>query len=187
MRGDYVRLFSGTHREIQKLEEHITHIRNQVYTELDEHREAINADTVELNVQNSRLDDVEKKLDMIAMRLEKLSQALAVSEESHAYTPLTVQEQQVFLALYTIEHELCLRDLALRAGVPLQVIPALLESMAFKSIPLQQNIIDGECRIALEKGFKTLHAKNNVVLISDIAKFNTQMRQHVTLDRFTAL
>lgn len=186
-----MRFFGNAHKELQQLERSVALIRDQVYSELDEHREAINADTLELNLQASRLDDVEKKLEMISLKLEKLTTSLehVTVDDSYTYTPLTVHEQQVFIALYTADAEqwMSLRDISLRAGVQLSMVPSLLESMVFKNIPLRRELCGDECKVLLDKSFKTHHAKNNVVFISDLAKFNAQTRQHVTLDRFSAL
>jgi len=176
-------IFSNAkHTELEKA---ITSLRDQVYVELDEHREAINADNIELCTHTDRLDEIEQRLDVLFAKVERLTSAVTQSAPQQP-TPLTIDEQKLFLALYTADNDewISLRDLSLRSGIALHALPSAIESMTFKNIPVSQRHERGECKVHLDTTFRTMQAKHNVITICDIAKHNSQMRQHMTLDKF---
>lgn len=175
-----------TKDSVERLETSVQHLREQVFLELDEHREAINADNTELCVHSDRLDELERKIDILCGRVEKLTKVQTTTTPHNA--PLTFEEQQVFLAIYTEEQEnwLSVRDVALKAGVHLHAVPSIIDSMLYKNIPLEQTVISGECHIQLDDTFRHQQAKHNIISISEVAKTHMSARHHVTLDRFSS-
>src|SRR3989338_517590 len=94
----------------------LKHLLAQLREELDEHRTAINENTDEIQSNYAYIQELGNKIDQLAQRFEHM-EALLQNQSKHSITqPLTYEEKQVFLALYTEETPLSHAALAQRTG-----------------------------------------------------------------------
>ena len=138
---------------------------NKVRKILDEHLSAINDNTTEIQVLFDYLQDVEKKMDSLGRRLDAL-QLEELSFGKLNVSPLGVTEKKIFLILYTEAHPLTFEEIACKSGVQIHAVRANISSLSEKGVPLQRSFTGGQFFFSLNKDFKDMQAKENVVNLS---------------------
>ena len=118
------RYFSKKPKEFDfELKEALKGIKN----ELDEHLEAVNANTSEIQTSYECMNEINDKLEKLAERVERVEMFLqkydnfTVVEKSFDVKPLTKTEQHVFLVIYALEDEKGLvsyADISRKTGLP---------------------------------------------------------------------
>jgi hypothetical protein len=163
--------------EVSAIRSEITTLREEV----EEHLEAINGNTNEIDVQNSficeidnRLSKVEEKMDEIHFLLKQIVTRANVSLE------LSKDEQRVFLILYTHEKFMRTSRISQKSMIDVEIVEDSLNAMMDKGIPLEREVLDGEVYFRMNKEFKLRQAKEHVIKIdSDVtSQFqNTLLKQ----------
>ena len=147
---------------------------DSIKLELDEHREAINANSMELQESYSCLGDFNNKLDKLNERLEKIEVFLqmhchfAPEQKPFDVKPLTKQEQQVFLVIYALEDEKGLvssADIAKKTGLPHYLVAEYIARLVQKGIPLIKKYINNASFLKLNPEFKRVQAMENILQI----------------------
>jgi len=133
---------------------------------LEEHLSSINDNTGEIQVLFDYLNDVEKKVDRLSERLDRLQLNQDLSVERQSIEPLTTTEKKIFLVLYTEEHPLTFEEVAQKSRIDVVTAKENISSLVNKSVPLQRSFCNGQFFFALNKDFKDLQAKENIVNLS---------------------
>lgn len=139
--------------------------------EIEEHLSAINENTAEIQVLFDFLQQLEKKIDHLALRLDTLQSALKDSPHYPALTgkkeyALTALEKQIFLALYTESTPLSFQEIAVKANLPASLIPECISTLIEKGIPLVKSFYNDRLFLTLEPQFKEWQARENVINLS---------------------
>lgn len=142
------------------MEKELASIRNA----LEEHLNAINENTSEIQAMFDYLQEVETKIERLSQRLDQLQLQQETKEKS--ITPLTRIEQQVFLALYTEEIPLSYYEIAVKTQLPLAVTQETVAALARKGVPLVRSFVNEQLFLRLEPKFKEKQAKENVINLS---------------------
>jgi signal transduction histidine kinase len=165
----------GQSEKLAQIEQSTKAAFSKVKEELDEHLEAINQNTSESQAQSEQLKLLEQKVDKLSEKLEHLLELLGTK---HVYRvePLTLREQEVFIALYTMqEYKLCTAKLiAYKTGLPVPMIDEVIDALITKGVPIYRRDIDGEYELILDPLFKQEQAKSNII------QLNKDMVRHVT-------
>ena len=147
--------------------------------ELDEHLEAINENTVEIQTIYGCMDELNLKLEKIAERLERVelfmqsSSDFVVEENTFDVKPLTKTEQHVFLVIYALDGEnglISYADISRKTGLPSYVVSEYIARLLDKGIPLIKKYVNNVPYIRLNPSFKSMHAKENIVAIDTVQK-----------------
>lgn len=140
----------------------------EVKQEFEEHLSAINENTAEIQVLFDFLQQLEKKIDGLSLRLDTIQLAL---KSNPAMTgrkeyALTTVEKQVFVALYTESAPLSFQEIAVKANVPAALVPECISWLIEKGIPLTKSFYNDRLFLTLDRQFKDLQAKENVINLS---------------------
>ena len=148
---------------------------DEVNEQFEDHLQAINENTNEIESNYELLSDLNKKIDKISERLEKIELFLHEKanfnlEEKQEFSiePLTKREKEVFLILYTLEETkdyVTYLDIAKRTGLTEDLVSSYIKSLIDKDIPILKKYINGKAHLRLNAAFKTLQAKENILQI----------------------
>lgn len=151
-----------------------------VKKQFEEHLQAINENTVEIESNHSYFSDLDLKLNKLAERLDQIQFFLQRNSnftigtiESFEIKPLTRKEQYVFLVLYALEDEkgsVTYLDIAKRTGIPESLVRDYMASIITKGVPVLKKYINGKAYMKLDKEFKRLQTKENILMIDTAQK-----------------
>ena len=135
-----------------------------VREEMDDHLTSINENTEELASQETHIDELESKFDKLKEQLDDIQMMLSKVLAKNKEFTLSDSEKSVFMVLYAVEQTpLSFGDVAIRTGLTELAIKAHIFSMINKGIPILEREIDGQSFFRLDKKFKELQAKENVL------------------------
>lgn len=133
---------------------------------LEEHLYAINENTTEIQVMFDYLQEVETKVDKLSRRLDQLQLSQDLPADKPLIRPLNHLEKSFFLILYTEENPLTIEELASKSTNSPALAAECLSSLAHKGIPIHRSFTNNQFFFSIEKQFKELQAKENVVNFS---------------------
>ncbi|MEW5897096.1 MAG: hypothetical protein AB1668_05360 [Nanoarchaeota archaeon] len=133
---------------------------------LQEHFNSINDNTAEIQSLFDYIQELEIKIDKLAQRLDKvqLTQGSPITRPS--VFSLSQTEKKIFLVLYTEEIPLSCQEIAIKASLPLTIIPECISSLIGKGIPFQRSFFNNQLFFRLDPQFKEKQAKENIVNLS---------------------
>ena len=138
----------------------------KVRQQLEEHLSAINENTSEIQALFDYLQDIETKMDRLAQRLDQLQLGQENQVEKKMITSLNQIEKKVFLALYTEETPVSYKEIAVKANLPLALIPECISSLCDKRIPFQRSFYNDTLFLKLDPQFKEAQARENLINLS---------------------
>jgi len=172
-RKDY---FSKRPKDIDfKFKEALKSVKN----ELDEHLEALNENTSEIQTSYGCMNEINDKLEKLTERVEAIEIFLQQQsnfdaiEKIFEVKPLTKTEQHVFLIIYALEDEKGLVshvDICRKTGLPSYVVSEYIARLVEKGIPLMKKYINNTPYIRLNPEFKRIQAKENILMIDTAQK-----------------
>lgn len=158
-KGEEVTFISET---VKNVELAIKAMRN----DLDEHLEDINANTNEILANYEFLCRLEEKIEKLNERIDGLELSLK-KEPARArenMPPLTPREQQVFLVLYEAgENFLSYLEIGRKLGLSEAIVSDCITSLIAKGVPVVKRYINKKSYLSIEKGFRELQTKENIV------------------------
>jgi DNA-binding MarR family transcriptional regulator len=144
--------------------------------ELDEHLNAINENTNEISANHEYLCELDYKINKLSERIDQLQLFLeqnlgfkAQKQPKYQLKPLTNNEQDVFLVLYTLEEKkgaVSYADIAKRTGLSEELVGSYITRMIEKGVPIIKRYINNEPFLRLDPQFKRLQAKENLLGLS---------------------
>ena len=157
-------------RKIKGIDVGVNHAFSKVRQELDEHLDAINQNTSELSVTNQYVAHLESKIEKLNERLDELTVGKTVEEDLSAYEDvsitLSIREQEVFLLLYIANEKKSISYLSRYLGLTAEFIQQYISRLVSKGVPIRTyESADGERVYSLERGFKDLQARKNIIAL----------------------
>jgi len=152
---------------------------NELKNELNEHLEAINENTNEVQLNYECMNELNDKMEKIAERLERIELFLQansnfiVEEKSFDIKPLTKTEQHVFLVIYALEDEKGLvsySDISKKTGLASYLISEYIARLVEKGVPVIKKYVNNLPHLKLNPDFKRLQAKENLLMIDTAQK-----------------
>ncbi len=138
--------------------------------EFDDHLDAINRNTNEIQGNYEFLCELEKKLDKISERLDFIDTKLFGNSDIKKIH-LTPKEQEVFLILYSNDSGVSIEELARKLAYTYDLVEDTVDNIVLKGIPVLKQIYNGSIKLHLDLKFKDLQTRENVVGInSSLAK-----------------
>jgi len=158
-------------------------VTNQLHTtfseikgELNEHLDAINENTSEVNANYEYLCEIDSKIDKLSERMDQIQLFLQKNlglevEEKPAFDvkKLSKREEDVFLVLYTLDgtHEnITYQDIARRCCLTEELAMAYIQSLVQKGVPILRTHSKDKICLKLNPTFRNLQAKENILQIN---------------------
>ena len=136
-----------------------------VKQEMDDHLSAINENTEEMQDHLIHLEELEQKFEKLQEKIDEIHVMLSRITRDGEYS-LSDSEKKVFMVLYSVEQTpLSYADISMRTGLTELAVKAHIFSMINKGIPILERQIDAQSFFRLDKTFKDLQAKENVLNI----------------------
>jgi len=145
---------------------------SQIKDEFEDHLIAINENTNEIKSVYQYLAEMDSKIEKIGQRRDQLQMFLKQEadfkpEENPEFNikPLTKKEQEIFHLLYTAEENSAMdyRHIARLTGLTEDLVSYYITSIIEKGIPLMKKCINNKIYLSLNKHFKELQTKQNIV------------------------
>lgn len=140
--------------------------------ELSEHLDSINDNTNEIQANYEYLCRLDAKIDKLNEKIEQVmllfSQAAPKSEQFEVDTNLTQKEKMVFLVLYTAAEQrpLSYAEIAQILKEEESLVAEYITNLIEKGIPVTKKYICGKAYLSLDREFRDLQAKRNILNIS---------------------
>ncbi len=148
---------------------------NQVKADFDEHLEAINANTNEIQSNyaylcelDAKLEKIKERMDQMQIFLQKTQGFMAEENKKFEVSPLTQNEKRVFLVLYTLDEEkgnVSYRDLARNLGMTEELVCDYINNMVSKGVPVIKRYVNNKPFLKLNPDFKRMQTKENILKI----------------------
>ena len=152
-------------KEIFSVVEALKEQHHRVQRQCEEHLQAINENTAEIQALFDYLHELDLKIEKLAQRLDVVQLSSQKQEKQPIY-PLSQVEKNIFLALYTEELPITLGEVAEKTGLSIAVIHEHVTMLAQKGIPVLRTVANNQLFVKLNDEFKELQAKGNVVNLS---------------------
>ncbi len=158
--------FKRKDRLTDEQEQKLKRAFGSVKEEIDDHLASINENTVEIQEQQNHIDELEAKFSKLQEKVDDIHMMLASLTVQNKGFTLNDSEKNVFMVLYSVEQTpLSYADIAMRTGLTELAVKAHIYSMISKGIPIIERQLDGQSFFRLDKKFKELQAKENVLKI----------------------
>jgi len=177
----YVKKESELSTENTNLTQSLKFVFGQIKEEFEDHLEAINQNTDEIQSNYSYLCEIDSKINKLNERLDQIELFLKQNsglkiEEKPVFniSPLTKREQELFLVLYTLDNlkdDLTYKDLAKKAGLTEQIAMGYVDNLVRKGVPVTRKIINNRMCLNLNPYFKRLQAKENILHLNQKTLF----------------
>ena len=143
---------------------------NVVREELDDHREAINQSTNEIQTNYEYLCKLDSKIEKLGERIDELTmfikQLKGQEQKKFIVSRLTRKEQEVFLFVYMNE-EITYKEIGRRLALTEELVRCYIGNLTEKGVPILKKRIGEEELITLDQDFKAVQAKENIVGINE--------------------
>lgn len=163
-------------KDIKQIQKELSNINigvkmafQKVGEEFGEHLDTINANTSEIEALTQAIYVLEEKIDKLNERVDELSVRPSFEQKEivNGEFKLSVQEQEIFVTLYMSDRFLSIKEIARLVGSTSETTQLLLKRLTSKKIPILTEVNGKEKYYALEKFFKHLQAKQNIIKIHE--------------------
>jgi hypothetical protein len=146
---------------------------NQVYDEFEDHLEAINENTSEIQENYAYFCELDNKIAKLNDRIDEIHNILSKLTGKKVrkiasfddIDPLTSDEKNVFMNLYTEAVPVSYADLAKKMQMPIPLVREYVTHLLEKGVPVQKTYKNTIPHILLDPRFKNLQAKTNILKI----------------------
>ena len=148
----------------------------EIKEELDEHLNSINQNTNEISSNYEYLCEIDYKINKLSEKIEQIQ--LFLEQNSGFKTtkkpkfqpkPLTNNEQDVFLVLYTLEEKkgaVSYAEIAKRTGLSEDLVSDYITRMIEKNVPIIKRYVNNQPLLRLDPQFKRIQAKENILKLN---------------------
>ncbi len=179
-----INLFNRKKRNINSsnINKNLKRAFNAIKEEFEDHLNAINENTGEIQANYEFMCRLDSKIDKLNEKIEEIQFFMKnVTEEDddkqelqksllYKNIFLTNKEKEVFLAIYTLAEEkgpILYNSIAKRIGISEFVAREYVTNLIEKGVPIIKKYIESEVYIDIEKNFKHVQAKENIIGISE--------------------
>lgn len=161
--NDVLRFFNNKiNSNISMMAEAIRKAFKAVKIELDDHLEAINQNTAEIQANQGFLTDLDAKINKIAERLDDLELLIHPEKYRKRDVKLTPREQEVFMSLY-LGKEFSTSQVAKQLGFTEDMAETYLFNLLSKGVPVRRELVDDVVVFSLDPEFKDVQTRRNVL------------------------
>lgn len=146
---------------------------SEVHEEFQEHLESINENTTEIQSNYAYLCELDNKITKLNERIDDIhvllsemtGKKLKKVPSFNDIDPLTKMEKNVFLNIYAEENPITYYELSKRMNMSISLTRQYVLNLLEKGIPIQKIYVQTRPHILLDKRFKNLQAKENILRI----------------------
>ncbi len=149
-------------KAIREMDRRIRAAFKKISKELEEHLEAINMNTNEIQSNYEEILELNRKIEKLTERLDELQMVLAPRLRLTGLS-LTDHEEEIFIVLYTSSQKLSISQISQRTGLNMDYCENLLYSMMVKGLPIYREINGGEIFFYMDPYFKDLQARKRII------------------------
>jgi len=149
-------------RDISRMAEAIRKAFKTVKAELDDHLDAVNQNTAEIQANQGLLAELEAKIEKLTERMDNMELLINPDRSRMLGVKLTRREQEVFMSLY-LSKGLSIKDIGKRLGFTEEMVEMYVFNLLSKGIPIQKELVDDIVVFSLEPDFKDLQARRNLL------------------------
>ncbi len=152
---------------------------SSIREEFDDHLNAINDNTLEIQDNHERIAQLDSKIDALASKLENtymMVNELMKRRSKFNKISLSDEEQKLFIAIYSEDSKVSFTALSRKLGLKRSTIRLCLESMKKKEVPLFVEKNGAETFTMLEAKFKELQTRENLIKIDEKNRKNVFVR-----------
>ena len=166
-------LKEGAVDSLSKLNSKLKVILSSVYNEFEDHLDAINENTNEIQTNFEYLCKLDNKITKLNERIDEIHLILGKLTGKRTYKksslenidPLTSKEKNVFMNIYTEQAPISFLELAKKMKMPVTLVREYVTNLLEKGIPIQKTYKNTRPYICLDPKFKNLQAKQNILKI----------------------
>ena len=150
-------------------------VLSNLRSEFDEHLEAINDNTNEIQANYEYLLKLDEKIEKISERIDQMQLFLQRNfncdlgkKQVFKVQPLNDKEKEVFMVLYTIEElrgNCTLKDISRRTGYTENLVSSYIINLVEKGVPILKKYQNGRSIFSVNKSFRHLQATENILKI----------------------
>jgi len=148
----------------------------KIKSEFEEHLDAINQNTNEIQANYEYLFELESKIDKLSERLDELSVFLGISPKGKEFNAanntiytLTKSEKEIFSAIYSLGEEkeyIIFKDIVKKTLMPESFVINNTSNLINKGIPIIKRFINNEVCLKLDPAFRYAQAKEDFLNIN---------------------
>ena len=156
-----------------KIKRKISLLVAEIHEEFEEHLEAINENTSEIQSNYESMSEIDCKITKVNERIDEIytilskltGKKLNKAAKYEDIDPLTTMEKNVFLNLYTEQQPVTYAELAKKMNMSISLARQYIINLLEKGIPIQKKYLKQRPYIYLDQKFKNLQAKKNILKI----------------------
>lgn len=160
---------------LKKIDTSIRSAFSKIKEEIDIHLDSINGNTNEINANFEHIAKLEQKVDKLSERFDEIQIMLStlvghkpsLDKAEFEGISLNIREQEVFLILYTEKGDVTYEKIARKLGLTPMLVERYIKILIAKKIPIITRFVDGKVLLDLDKEFRDLQTKENVLRISE--------------------
>jgi len=157
--------------ELKELKDNLKLALSRINEEFEDHLDSINENTNEIQANYEYLCEIDNKIEKLSEKLEEIQlilskmtgKKLEMQSSSSYVKPLTRAEQQIFLVLYTSEKPISYMEMSKKLNISLTLIREHITNLIEKGVQIDKSYVKGRPHVILDKKFKDLQAKKNLV------------------------
>ncbi len=163
--------------ELELIKSQVGRSFEQVKEQFEDHLEAINENTNEIQSNFEYLCELDRKIDKLSEKIEELNmlirQQRGENTEKKTFTlkPLTKKEKEVFYAIYVLTEQrryTTYKDIARRVCYSENLVASYVTSLIEKGVPLLKKYSKKTAYLTLDSEFRELQAKENIVGVNTL-------------------
>ncbi|MEA3429670.1 MAG: hypothetical protein U9R08_00180 [Nanoarchaeota archaeon] len=138
----------------------------KIKEEFEMHLSSINDNTGEIAANADHISDLEHRIDKLNEKLEEILMILSqLPKETKSFIikPLTINEKQVLMGVYTSSKPISYAILAQNLNISESVVQSYVEGLISKKIPLIITHKNATPYLSLDTDFKEMQAKENIL------------------------
>lgn len=141
---------------------------SKIKAELNDHLEAINENTDEINASSHDLADLNEKVEKLSERIDRIEMAIECLQgrvpQPEGPIILTGREMEVFQMLYSRSGDIMsYKEISRNLGLSEEGTRTMINGLASKGVRISSVILEGMPCVSLDPAFREIQAKKNIV------------------------
>jgi len=164
-------------------QKHIKKSLEDVKEQVDDHLNAINENTNELQSNYEYAREIDLKINKLTERIDEISMITGLNQKQKKLEmpKLTTVEKEIFLALYKLCEEkesATYKEISETVHLSETLVMNYITILIEKGVPIIKSYADDKTKIKLSSYFKNIQTKKNIL------KINEDISQQIVLNEF---
>jgi len=157
---------SVTQQQLLQLDQGLRAAFSKVKEEFEEHLQAINENTDEINASHDALGELDGKMEKLNARIDTIHMMFQqLLLQTRVSVELGLAEQRVFSLLY-LHPYVPLIEMGVKTSLSQNEVEDILTSLADKGVVIVRRVKDGETYLKLDDDFRRLQEQYQMVKVS---------------------